>query len=252
MVSHIDDDHISGVISLMKEIETGDAPPCNIRTVWYNSFDHVLGDAAETLTAHAAAIGEGSAQRTGLVAPAPETFAVISSVRQGRELRERVDALGIPLNGGFDGLVMLDETNVANDEAALPDGLTLHVIAPLKQRIEKLRTKWEEDVRKHPDPVVVAAFADQSVPNLSSIVVVAGFQGKRMLLTGDARGNDISEGLGAAGFLDGQGRAHFDVLKMPHHGSSRNITQDWLSKITAEHYVISANGQYGNPDPDTH
>jgi hypothetical protein len=248
MVSHIDDDHIAGIISFMKEIESGDAPPCNIRTVWYNSFDHVLGDAADTV-AKSAALGEPGA--VPAAPQSPEAFAVISSVRQGRELRERVDALGIPLNGGFNGLVMLDETKAANEEVALPDGLTLHVIAPLKQRVEKLRKQWEDDVRRSPDPVVVAAFADRSVPNLSSIVVVAGLEGKRMLLTGDARGNDISEGLRAGGFLDGEGRAHFDVLKMPHHGSSRNVSPEWLSQITADHYLISANGEYGNPDPVT-
>jgi hypothetical protein len=249
MVSHIDDDHIAGIISFVKEIQSGDAPPCNIRTIWYNSFDHVLGDAADTIRAHVATIEQNAA-----ASGAPESweaFAVVSSVRQGRELRERVDALGVPLNGGFDGLVMLDQSRAASDTAALPEGLTLRVIAPLKKRIDKLRKEWEDDVRRHPDPVVVAAFADRSVPNLSSIVVVAEFAGKRMLLTGDARGNDISEGLQSCGLLDSAGAAHFDVMKMPHHGSSRNVTLEWLEKITADHYVISADGQYGNPDADT-
>jgi hypothetical protein len=98
---------------------------------------------------------------------------------------------------------------------------------------------------------VLAAFADRSVPNLSSIVVVAEFAGLRMLLTGDARGDDILEGLATAGLLDADGAAHFDLIKMPHHGSNRNVTRDWLKMITADHYVISANGEHGNPDAET-
>ena len=56
---------------------------------------------------------------------------------------------------------------------------------------------------------------------------------------------------GAAGLLDQHGRVHFNVIKMPHHGSNRDMRLDWLQSITADHYVISANGQYGNPDGDT-
>src|SRR5439155_23009911 len=44
---------------------------------------------------------------------------------------------------------------------------------------------------------------------------------------------------------------HEDVLKMPHHGSDRNVDRAFLSKVTADAYVVSANGQYGNPDVAT-
>jgi hypothetical protein len=38
-------------------------------------------------------------------------------------------------------------------------------------------------------------------------------------------------------------------LKMPHHGSVRNVTEDFLKFFVADHYVFSANGKYENPDP---
>ena len=74
-----------------------------------------------------------------------------------------------------------------------------------------------------------------------------------MLLSGGARGDDILDGLTSAGFIDNpkKGKVHFDVLKMPHHGSNRNMTLDFLKRITADHYVISANGEHTNPDADT-
>ena len=33
--------------------------------------------------------------------------------------------------------------------------------------------------------------------------------------------------------------------------SDRNLTEEFLKKFPADHYIISANGKYGNPDPNT-
>ena len=46
-------------------------------------------------------------------------------------------------------------------------------------------------------------------------------------------------------------KLHVDVLKVPHHGSSRNVEEDFFRDVTADHYVISANGKYDNPDAET-
>jgi beta-lactamase superfamily II metal-dependent hydrolase len=47
------------------------------------------------------------------------------------------------------------------------------------------------------------------------------------------------------------GRLHVDILKIPHHGSARNATGGLFDHITADVYVISADGRHGNPDPET-
>jgi hypothetical protein len=238
MVSHIDDDHIQGILDWMVEIEDGSAVPCNFATLWYNSFDAVLGNAAQEL--------RSKVKASSLEEPVARVVA--ASVAQGRELRERADAMGVVLNGGFDGLVMASQTGKTT---VTRGALKLHVIGPSLDRLKALQVEWDKHVKAHPDPVVTAAFVDRSVPNLSSIVVIAELDGKRMLLTGDARGDDILDGLKAGGFLDASGKVHFDLIKMPHHGSSRNMTQKWLEDVTADHYVISANGEHGNPDTDT-
>ena len=41
------------------------------------------------------------------------------------------------------------------------------------------------------------------------------------------------------------------MLKLPHHGSSRDVAKDYFTKIRATHYVISADGKYDNPDLQT-
>ena len=69
-------------------------------------------------------------------------------------------------------------------------------------------------------------------------------------MTGDARGDYVIDGLKRAGRLE-NGSAHVDVLKLRHHGSARNVDQNFFATVTADDYVISANGLYGNPDPAT-
>ena len=41
------------------------------------------------------------------------------------------------------------------------------------------------------------------------------------------------------------------MLKVPHHGSSRNVEKDYFETIVAKHYVVSADGKHDNPDIET-
>jgi hypothetical protein len=84
-------------------------------------------------------------------------------------------------------------------------------------------------------------------------VVLAEMSGRTMLLTGDARGDDIIDGLEGAGCLAPDGAPfEVDLLKMPHHGSSRNVDEDFFGRVLAHHYyVFSADGRDGNPDHET-
>jgi hypothetical protein len=96
-----------------------------------------------------------------------------------------------------------------------------------------------------------ASFVDKSVPNLSSIVVMVEAEGKRMLLTGDARGDKILEGLELVRLLEKGGNMHVDVLKVPHHGSDNNMAPVFFRRVMADHYVFSGNGEHGNPERAT-
>src|SRR5262249_39319588 len=97
----------------------------------------------------------------------------------------------------------------------------------------------------------LAAYVDKSVPNLSSIVVLARSHGKSILLTGDARGDKILEGLEKIGEVAPGGKLHVDILKVPHHGSSNNLDRDFFERIPAEHYVFSGDGEHGNPERES-
>ena len=158
--------------------------------------------------------------------------------------------MGIPINPDFAQGVVRAETAPA---MVIQPGLRLQVVGPTLKNLENLRKKWLkwlEDNQAKLETVAprVAVAADRSIPNLSSIMVLAEESGRKLLLTGDGRGSDLLQGLKQAGLLDAQGRLHVDVLKMPHHGSARNMTRRFLEKVTADRYVICANGRDGNPD----
>jgi len=133
------------------------------------------------------------------------------------------------------------------------DGLEFTVLGPQEVEIKALQTAFDKYIKKEglTAQAVLAAYADQSVNNLSSIVCIAGMGGKQILLAGDARGDKILEGLRRTGHLVGNAPLHFDILKVPHHGSDNNVDADFFKTIIADTYVFSGDGKHGNPERTT-
>jgi hypothetical protein len=266
MVSHIDDDHITGVLDLTtmlrEEMDNRRQLPYDILTLWHNSFDDIAAKVAE------------SSAMSALAAAKPKTAegaAIIASVRQGRQLRLDANKLGLNMNSGFDDLLMFEKTNVASLKGLnIGSKLRFTVIGPRQAELDALEKKWDKEVQTlkakkgkkkkgggseaelSPADIsaLAAEFVDKSIHNLSSVVVLAEFGGKRMLLTGDARGDFVLESLREAKLLK-NGKLAIDIFKVPHHGSIRNAAAELFDVIQADHYVFSANGRDGNPDPPT-
>lgn len=258
MVSHIDDDHINGILDLtaeLVEIQEENRPlPIHIHTLWHNSFDDLLGHSADALSAalpavtHAAATGAPLPLNTSI---SRHGAALIASVRQGRQLRRDADALNLDLrvNFPFDGLVTRPDSGAR--EVDLGGGLVFTVLGPSQAHVDDLQAAWDRKLQDmgvgRTAEAMVADFVDRSVFNLASIVVLAKQDGRSVLLTGDARGDHILDGLQSAGLLR-DGHLHVDVLKVPHHGSDRNVSTDFFRTVTAEHYVFSGDGKHSNPE----
>jgi len=259
MVSHLDADHIVGVLDLTRhllDLRAEHKPlPWQLLGLWHNSFDDVIGDAPPLTASLAPVIGPAS---TGGALPAGltlgrESALMIASAGQGRDLRKDAAALNLEVNRPFGKLVWAPAEG--RRTAELEGGLSLTVVGPREAQVRALQREWDqtlEEMRRRGGAeaqAMAAAFADRSVFNLASIVVLAARGTRRMLLTGDARGDFVLAGLEAAGLLT-NGAVHVDLLKVPHHGSSRNVTTDFFRRVTADHYVISADGRDGNPDPE--
>ncbi len=285
MVSHVDNDHIVGVKKLFSklkdEVQSNDPDkPFHVERLWHNTFDDIIGNALNTHYNQFSASFEASASGE----PRPDTVDTLAQALVARssappaQARHIAEDIALILAGHPEGRKLRDDqrflfqqnqiqglnkpfanTLITGDLTPHPLpflGLEITIVGPLQAEIDALQAGFDEYLQKHSlhtGEAALAAYADTSVPNLSSIVCLVRSGTKTMLLTGDARGDRILAGLENAGLL-GAGPAaslHVDLLKVPHHGSDRNVAPDFFRKVTADTYVFSGDGKHGNPERDT-
>jgi hypothetical protein len=284
MVSHVDDDHIQGILELTSELRIADQekkpPLVQISGLWHNSFDNIIKHNTKELTASVTgAFGEASVKgdpkfSEDQVAEIEQHYEesdpdvgpdeakelvsgslkVLASIAQGAQLREDARLLDLQLNDDFDGELIIATADAEPLDMGL--GLTFKVAGPMLAEVDALRKKhleWlkklKEEGKKPSD--VLAAYVDKSVPNLSSLVLLAKVGGKTMLLTGDARGDKILEGLELTRQIKKDGKLEVDLVKVPHHGSSNNLDNSFFERIIGKHYVFSGDGEHGNPERES-
>lgn len=257
MVSHIDADHITGVIGLLSAVQNAKIanakPPYRVGQLIFNSFDQLAQATSEEVNGNKGVLS--SLSGTSAVRLANHAAQeVLASVAQGSQITDLVGALKIPLNPSAvppGAPLFVDQA-----KAAFKFGeAEFLIIGPRKQELDDLRKSWDEWRQKKDKTALksLADYSDKSVPNLSSIVALATWKGKTVLLTGDARGDYTIKGLEEAGILPKGGKLAkpLDILKLPHHGSNRDVDLDFFQRLPARHYVASGNGWYGNPDRST-
>ncbi|MFF5308598.1 ComEC/Rec2 family competence protein [Streptomyces massasporeus] len=238
-LSHVDDDHADGLDRLLRDMrqaqQDGDAPPYAVDSLWFNSVEELVDRRAPGL----------SASVRPLVERAATDAAVGASYQQGRNIRNAATALHLDGNAPFGGPLTEGAETVLDD-------LDVTVVAPDEKALEELEQRWRKAKQRGDPDVITAGYTDGSVPNLSSIVLLLRHAGRTALLTGDARGDRVLSGLRALGLLDDSEPLHVDLLKLPHHGSDRNVEADFFEQVRADHYVISADGiRHHHPSEET-
>ena len=174
VVSHIDADHISGILWLMKAVaawavfdyqttEGGNpgfpAPtvtrPPAIKKVWHNSWAAQLGDLAGPIEAFATRVDEArsaTALDASTVPPAAADMfdalqGLAESIPDGVELLRVVDDdTPIPRNKPFKDLVLLRDTPHVEKLGKA----RLTVIGPARKHLERLREEWREWLHDKP------------------------------------------------------------------------------------------------------
>lgn len=81
--------------------------------------------------------------------------------------------------------------------------------------------------------------------NSSSISFILSYQGKRALFLSDSLPEHINKSLSS--------KQTFDVVKVSHHGSKHNTSMALLGNIDCNNFIISTNGpsSYGHPHSET-
>ena len=87
-----------------------------------------------------------------------------------------------------------------------------------------------------------------SEPNVASLSLFVKDGEHTVLLTGDARSEEILAGLRKQKLIVGNKGLHVNVLKVQHHGAAGNVTEEFCEFVTADHYIFCANGAHTNPE----
>jgi hypothetical protein len=254
IVSHVDADHITGVLDLFAEIERaradGEADPVTIADLWHNDFGSTLDEAGGALFGSLQAMMSLAGRAS--VATTNGSVAFLG-IAQGARLRRLATKLGVSrnvLSGGRP--IVLD--GGAQLEWSL-GGARFAILGPTSENLDELHKEWVAWIDRNTDAFALGdinamANADTSVPNLSSIVMFGETADGNVLFTGDARGDHILQGLEKARRIRPGQRKPLRLLKVQHHGSDRNAAADFFERLPADIYVVSANGKHGNPDPE--
>ncbi|MGB8506801.1 MAG: MBL fold metallo-hydrolase [Pyrinomonadaceae bacterium] len=167
-LSHIDDDHIGGVLRLMDdEIDwrvhdfqlkggnTSHKPPAaprppKVGAIWHNAFHEQVGQnsgAIEDMLAASAAVLSGS-ENAVVRRLATEQSDLATSVAQSLKLARRVspEQLGIKLNPPAKGKLMMLRADV---KAIKVGGMRFTIIGPPASELTKLRKDWNNWLEKN-------------------------------------------------------------------------------------------------------
>jgi len=298
-VSHIDNDHLSGILDLVKtkiawdvlDFHHGDASftgerprlprPASIQQIWHNGFAELVDDQDGT-------IGRALdlATRTlSLSEPAFELFEAYENLATGvkdtLELNYRLrfgrmeDLLNRP-STREDKLLVLSSAN----ERHRVGEFDVTLLGPTVMELEKLRLFWNDWLETHTVDVPklreeaeeqsrmlgtseerallrlllnqaerLGEGSDQvTAPNVASLTLLVDDGRHKILLTGDARSEELLSGLRQHGLITGDRGLHVDVLKVQHHGAAGNVAEEFAKLVTADHYIFCANGSHSNPE----
>ncbi len=231
ITSHIHDDHIGGIVKYIKAVQSGEIQDI-VKRWFYN----------------------------------PPRIAVKTSIDDQSRISSPVSIKqGDLLSQYLEETQQFPQEDIVNLHTENLYGLEITVLSPSKEKLNELRTKYkDEDVQLErienesiSIPISVSnndylksidSFdlnkwtEDKSVENGSSISVITEFQGKRVLWLADAHPSDIVSSLKELGY-SASNKIECEWVKVAHHGSKGNSSDELYSMIECSNYLFSANGE---------
>ena len=289
VVTHVDNDHIGRIIELLRENRSfAESKIIKIQNIWHNSYRHlqfhkelITGDAEKYILQKI--VARGVSQEMCQFAEGKKEISAL----QGTSLAALILRGGYNWNMQFLGKAVKKQQK----KIKLGNVCTIEVLLPGQEELEKLAKKWKYELKRsrisfqfsedklfddayeyyyrffaqesigkkkqisaknkeYEDINEIKKLAerqgkpDSSETNASSISLLLNYKGKRILLLADNIAGKVMENEKINGI--------FDVIKLPHHGSVRNISDGFLTNCVAKKYLISTNSEkYGHPDIET-
>jgi beta-lactamase superfamily II metal-dependent hydrolase len=250
VLSHIDNDHIIGLLDLLQDIKNqrkkGIKELVKVEKIWHNSFVDLLQFHEEPmkLLAHYLSI------QNNVMSNEITNSLIMKGFQQGADLTRLAKILKIPVNPDFDKIIAVND----KVRSLRLNNISIQLLGPTRRNVNNLQKKWKKwlEMKKTQETVIgLLELMDKSIPNLASITFLAEIENKKILFTGDGIGDDVVEVISKNSMLDKNGKFYVDVLKVPHHGSDRNTSPEFFETVNAKYYIISANGRDDNPSIST-
>lgn len=239
IVTHVDNDHIQGVIEFLQYPEN----TRNIKKIIFNE------------------------------PKSSNLFSIISngyttSYKQGSKL---INVIGSSNIEEYYNDVCCTHNNIIK----INKEITLKIISPTDQTLLELHDKWNANEFKRNHSGYTTSFTttsistsiknysideladisskpDNSLPNKSSLAFILEYKQYRFLLLGDAHIDQVTRQLQYLQETE-QYPLFFDFIKLSHHGSKYNISKEFLSKIKTNNFIIcqSRENQRSLPDRES-
>lgn len=281
VVSHIDNDHIGGVIEFIKDNKKHQI--IKVDEVWHNSYRHLnftkkkivkINQKYKTILKNIKSqytpqiMNEGTSNVT---------------FEQGSSLSSLLYKYNYSWNKSFSNRAIFTD-NIISKKIG---DIKMILLSPNQRKLDRLSSQWLSDLEdelygfelsdedlfndafefymsnKFLQDILVNDCSssidinfkklaeykgkDNSVTNGSSLAFIIEYKEKKLLFLGDAHEDIILEKLNLLKNDDYE--LKFDLLKVSHHGSKNNISKEILDLVNVDKFIFSTNGKYHNhPD----
>lgn len=258
VVTHVDRDHIEGVLALMKD----DSLDLQVNNIWFNGWYHLTGTSPPPPPS-------AMVQELDPDEPTPVCGAIM-----GEELSPLIQQKGWAWNQQFGGAAV--ELSAVPDNIIRLGDLQLTLLSPNRKKLEEMIPVWEKECGQAgmvpgfphiPTPMGRSILTeaeklqldidglaeqqtkkDPSKANGCSIAFMLEYQGRKLLLSADAHPDVLEAELERLGASPAKPLS-IDLFKIPHHGSQNNLSKTLLELLDCKHYLVSTNGnRFRHPD----
>ena len=213
VLTHIDEDHICGLIEMVKN----DRKNTNkIKELWFNSIKSIRIRKNKNVS-----VSYGQEQ----------TFDTL------------LDEQNVPVNNE----VFLTTTD-NQKKYTINNEIELQLLSPYESDLRILEEKEPKNQNstecgRHKATHVSTKFGnDNRPPNKSSIAFILKYNAKEFLFLADANIDVINCSLAELGYSE-DNKLDIEFVKLSHHGSLENINEDFLKMINTDKFVILTDGK---------
>jgi beta-lactamase superfamily II metal-dependent hydrolase len=237
VITHIDDDHIGGILKLFSN---NVSQKSLIKKIWFNSGT-IISEFFKT--------GDKEERSIRIVSNDQPNI----SIKQGNTLEKNITELGV-----WNRTVVYNGLEPINFY-----GADIIILSPSISNLDNLNQIWEVEADKSENisaskldyKQTISELStqelnneDTTAPNGSSIAFLLEYNKLRYLYLADSHPSTIEDSLRSLGYSE-ENPVELSVVKVSHHGSSRNISDSLIKIWKCKKYIISTNGsKHGLPN----